>query len=353
MAISSSSSWRQRRSWKLVILSLIGLTLLLVIPLHQLGDHQSPGFYTRLTKFLNHESTSYDPADGFIADFKESDTTNPVPEAGPADGSESSDQTPEPVDVAREPAGDNNGKTKDEPQAKADAGKSEAGGTRAVGADEKLVADEDESTTDEVKKEKPSSKLVQEVKPVDKTKSADEVKPAAQRTRSTDQTKSSDYVNVRLSVNATSANAGKLTDGAKSRVGHDANGQKNDLRNDQVQEQDAGQDGKDGQDAQDSQDDGREQDDDEHEQDDDGHGQDDDDGQNTHDDGNKAPSGLSSAIGGACAGFPDTKGIMLVMKTGATEAFDKLPTHLLTDLQCMDDFLLFSDLVSNWINGSR
>lgn len=46
-----------------------------------------------------------------------------------------------------------------------------------------------------------------------------------------------------------------------------------------------------------------------------------------------------------CANFPDTDGILLVMKTGATEAFDKVPTHLLTSLQCLPDFLLFSDMV--------
>lgn len=45
-----------------------------------------------------------------------------------------------------------------------------------------------------------------------------------------------------------------------------------------------------------------------------------------------------------CDGFPDTSGILLVMKTGATEAFDKLPTQLITILRCLPDFLLFSDL---------
>lgn len=46
-----------------------------------------------------------------------------------------------------------------------------------------------------------------------------------------------------------------------------------------------------------------------------------------------------------CDGFPNMDGIQLVMKTGATEAFDKVPTQLLTNLQCVPDFLLFSDLV--------
>ncbi|XWW96362.1 hypothetical protein V2A60_004336 [Cordyceps javanica] len=45
-----------------------------------------------------------------------------------------------------------------------------------------------------------------------------------------------------------------------------------------------------------------------------------------------------------CHGFPSTRDIMVVMKTGATESFDKMPTQLLTSLQCIPDFLLFSDL---------
>lgn len=45
-----------------------------------------------------------------------------------------------------------------------------------------------------------------------------------------------------------------------------------------------------------------------------------------------------------CEGFPDTSGILLIMKTGATESFDKLPTQLITILRCLPDFLLFSDL---------
>ncbi|KAK5987108.1 hypothetical protein PT974_11226 [Cladobotryum mycophilum] len=49
-------------------------------------------------------------------------------------------------------------------------------------------------------------------------------------------------------------------------------------------------------------------------------------------------------FGSPCEGFPNMDSIMLVMKTGATEAFEKVPTQLLTSLQCIDDFLLFSDL---------
>ena len=46
-----------------------------------------------------------------------------------------------------------------------------------------------------------------------------------------------------------------------------------------------------------------------------------------------------------CANFPDSDGVLLVMKTGATEAYERLPTQLLTTMQCLPDFLLFSDMV--------
>ncbi|KAH8884908.1 hypothetical protein GQ53DRAFT_660915 [Thozetella sp. PMI_491] len=45
-----------------------------------------------------------------------------------------------------------------------------------------------------------------------------------------------------------------------------------------------------------------------------------------------------------CDSFPDTSGILLVMKTGASEVFSRLPTQLMTVLKCLPDFLVFSDL---------
>lgn len=44
-----------------------------------------------------------------------------------------------------------------------------------------------------------------------------------------------------------------------------------------------------------------------------------------------------------CDGFPDTSDILLIMKTGATEAYDKLPIHFLTTLKCAKDVIIFSD----------
>ena len=51
--------------------------------------------------------------------------------------------------------------------------------------------------------------------------------------------------------------------------------------------------------------------------------------------------------GSICDTFPDTSGILLVMKTGASESFDKVPTQLMTVLRCLPDFIMFSDMNQN------
>lgn len=60
--------------------------------------------------------------------------------------------------------------------------------------------------------------------------------------------------------------------------------------------------------------------------------------------GNEALVSQYHNFSDSCANFPDTEGVFLVMKTGATEAFDRIPTQLLTTLQCLPDFLIFSDM---------
>ncbi|KAL7623669.1 hypothetical protein AAE478_005221 [Parahypoxylon ruwenzoriense] len=45
-----------------------------------------------------------------------------------------------------------------------------------------------------------------------------------------------------------------------------------------------------------------------------------------------------------CASFPDTSNILVIVKTGATESYSKIPTQLLTTLRCVPDLLIFSDL---------
>lgn len=59
---------------------------------------------------------------------------------------------------------------------------------------------------------------------------------------------------------------------------------------------------------------------------------------------------LSPATDPVCEDFPDTSGILLVMKTGATESYDRLPVQIMTILKCLPDFLIFSDL-EQYIGG--
>lgn len=45
-----------------------------------------------------------------------------------------------------------------------------------------------------------------------------------------------------------------------------------------------------------------------------------------------------------CKAHAKTDDVLIVMKTGATEAYDKLPIHFLTTLRCANDTILFSDM---------
>jgi len=44
-----------------------------------------------------------------------------------------------------------------------------------------------------------------------------------------------------------------------------------------------------------------------------------------------------------CEGFPDIGNIAVIMKTGASESFGKIPTQLLTTMRCVPELLIFSD----------
>ena len=51
------------------------------------------------------------------------------------------------------------------------------------------------------------------------------------------------------------------------------------------------------------------------------------------------------ALSSVCQAYPDRSDVVIVVKTGATEAFQKIPAQLLTFLQCAkDDVLIFSDM---------
>ncbi|KJZ80209.1 hypothetical protein HIM_00059 [Hirsutella minnesotensis 3608] len=56
----------------------------------------------------------------------------------------------------------------------------------------------------------------------------------------------------------------------------------------------------------------------------------------------KSPS-LSHALGSDCLEFPDTSRVLLVMKTGATELYSKVPNQIMASLKCLPEFFIFSD----------
>lgn len=60
--------------------------------------------------------------------------------------------------------------------------------------------------------------------------------------------------------------------------------------------------------------------------------------------GSEHPAKIDPKTDPLCANFPDTSNVLVIMKTGASEAYSKVPTQLLTNLRCLNDFLLFSDM---------
>ncbi|GJN74520.1 hypothetical protein PLICBS_008611 [Purpureocillium lilacinum] len=61
--------------------------------------------------------------------------------------------------------------------------------------------------------------------------------------------------------------------------------------------------------------------------------------------GKSASHGVGSTVGsGECDHFPDTSSVLLVMKTGASEAYGKLPNQIMTNLKCVPNYLFFGDM---------
>lgn len=46
----------------------------------------------------------------------------------------------------------------------------------------------------------------------------------------------------------------------------------------------------------------------------------------------------------SCAHLPDLSKVLLIIKTGASETYDRLPTQFMTMTRCLPDFLVFSDM---------
>ncbi|KAJ6441810.1 glycosyltransferase family 31 protein [Purpureocillium lavendulum] len=55
-------------------------------------------------------------------------------------------------------------------------------------------------------------------------------------------------------------------------------------------------------------------------------------------------SGDAIVHSGECAHFPDVSNVLLVMKTGASESYGKIPNQIMTTLKCVPDYLFFGDM---------
>ncbi|RGP64069.1 glycosyltransferase family 31 [Fusarium longipes] len=313
MGLHLSSAWSTPRGWRLITVTLVALTLLLVIPLHRLSD-DSPGVYGHLTKYLSHEGAAYDVEEGFVANLNE--TTNerilndeelaqePTREAVTEPAQEIAYDTDSPQYTGQENEASKN------PEMPAQAQQPESGkvpnnedGGLVLEVDRNpanevptnkqthSVAPEETSKPDNVKIEPQGDKVSENKGDSDKPKqvenkfhSGDDKRPA--EIKVPDLVQNHNNQENRGGSGATTTKAPKVSS-TTSIVSEFVPSQTAEL---------------------------------------------------------DVPSGPLSNWTGVCEGFPNTDGIMLVMKTGATEAFTKLPAHLLTSLQCLDDYLLFSDL---------
>ncbi|KAF5018536.1 hypothetical protein F66182_9470 [Fusarium sp. NRRL 66182] len=336
MGLHLSSAWRTPRGWRLITVTLIALTLLLVVPLHQLSD-DSPGLYGHLTKYLSHEGAAYDVEEGFIANLNETATEQILNEKEPAEkipyeadvpqytgekGKEAPIAAENPAG-AEQPASDDKAEDSEDDGAvlQIDHGTNEQSQNDGQNTGNEGKSNEQPDKPEEVKPqgdqgsdnkpqedgEKPQD-VVDEHKP-----QSDENKPQGEQNMPQhEENKPQD------DENKPQDGSNKQPDGVVV-PGHEqhAEGQKDENSDGATQTKNLG-------------------------------------GTETKSFASQftpsqtadldAPSGPIANWTGVCDGFPDTDGIMLVMKTGATEAFTKLPAHLLTSLQCLDDYLLFSDL---------
>ena len=60
------------------------------------------------------------------------------------------------------------------------------------------------------------------------------------------------------------------------------------------------------------------------------------------------PSDPPASFSEACRTMPGAENIMLLLKTGATELYQKLPTHFLTTFTCVQHFQIYSDLAQQF-----
>ncbi|EMT63694.1 hypothetical protein FOC4_g10013940 [Fusarium odoratissimum] len=299
MGLHLSSAWSTPRGWRLITVTLVALTLLLVVPLHRLSD-DSPGVYGHLTNYLSHEGAAYDVEEGFVANLNETTTNQILNDKEPAEKVPYDTDSPQYTgekdkaasDSAEKPAGAQHPEDDKKPDDAEDDG--------AV-----LEIDHGDSdtpqNTDQIHSELPK----ETTKPESSETESQGVQSESENKHQQGENKAQDDGDkqpdgIKLSDQSQNNNGHKNEDGdgaTKTQVYQDS--ATTSIASEFMPSQTADLD---------------------------------------------VPSGPLSNWTGVCDGFPNTDGIMLVMKTGATEAFTKLPAHLLTSLQCLDDYLLFSDL---------
>lgn len=284
MGFDLSSAWSSPRGWKLITLTLLGLTLLLLVPLYQLSDHDTSGIYSHLTKYLGHGGdANSDPAGSAYVN-----TTEPVDVITDGD-SHKVDEVENGEDNRLE---DTYTTTTSETESKP---------TEESKPVEEAIPDDDEIKYQDENKEDGSQE--------DGNKPEEEVIPEDDEIKYEEGNKPENEENPEGTFTTPTAESQSTPESAPENTENKSEEEINTPANDENKSEDPQ--APEGENPEQNKD---------------------------------VFSAYPESRKSPCDGFPSMDGIMLVMKTGATEAFTKLPTQLLTGLQCINDFLIFSDL---------
>lgn len=358
MGLHLSSAWSTPRGWRLITVTLVALTLLLVVPLHRLSD-DSPGVYGHLTNYLSHEGAAYDVEEGFVANLNETTTNQILNDKEPAEKNPYDTDSPQYTG---------------EKDKEASASAEKPAGAQHPEDDKKAEDAEDDGAVLEI--DHGDSDTPQSTDQIHSEVPKETTKPESSETESqavqSGEPKSQEDGNKPEEADKEHRpqdNTQPQTGEKKLQADEKASGDEHKPPHSEIKTEESENKHQQGDDKAEDKDKGDKQPDgtklSDQSQNNNGH---------KNEDGDSAaktqvyqdsattsiasefmpsqtadldvPSGPLSNWTGVCDGFPNTDGIMLVMKTGATEAFTKLPAHLLTSLQCLDDYLLFSDLVS-------
>ncbi|KAF5967320.1 glycosyltransferase family 31 [Fusarium coicis] len=358
MGLHLSSAWSTPRGWRLIIVTLVALTLLLVVPLHRLSD-DSPGVYGHLTNYLSHEGAAYDVEEGFVANLNET-TTNQI----------LNDKEPPEEPTEKIPYDTDSPQYTGEKDKEASGSAEKPAGAQHPEDDKKADDAEDDGAVLEI--DHGDSDTPQNTDQIHSEVPKETMKPESSETESqavqSSEPKSQDDGNKPGEADKEHRpqdNTQPQTGEKKLQADETASGDENKPPHSETKTEESENKHEQGENKPegkgDKQPDGIKLSDQSQNNNDHKNGEGDSAAKTTvyqdiattsivsefipsqtadlH-----VPSGPLSNWTRVCDGFPNTDGIMLVMKTGATEAFTKLPAHLLTSLQCLDDYLLFSDL---------